>query len=132
MNEDVFHGEIADHYREGDVIYHVLKDDVIIYDLDAAKQFLSERLSFANGKDYAMIFNCNNMKTANMEAQKFDATDEALQGLTMMAVIVQSKIQQVLGNIYMMMQKPKVQTKLFTNKEDAKKWVEKQKHSLAA
>lgn len=72
------------------------------------------------------------MKTANMEAQKFDATDEALQGLTMMAVIVQSKIQQVLGNIYMMMQKPKVQTKLFTNKEDAKKWVEKQKHSLAA
>jgi len=133
MSKDVFHGKVADHYLEdNDTIYHVMKDEIIIYDLDVAKQFLAERLSFANGNDYAMIFNCTNIKSFNMEAQKFDASEEALEGVTFMAVIIKSKIQQLLGNIYMMMQKPKVPTKLFTNKADCEKWIAKQKHSIAA
>ncbi len=133
MSENVFYGKVADHYLEdNETIYHVMKEEIVIYDLDTAKQFLAERLSFAKGKDYAMIFDCTNIKSFNMEAQKFDASDEALEGITFMAVIIKSKIQQLLGNIYMAMQKPKVPTKLFSNKEDCKKWIKKQRIAKAA
>jgi len=132
MSDNIFYGKVADHYKEGDTIFHIMKEDITIYDLDVAKQFLAERLSFANGKSYAMIFDCSNIQSFNMDAQKFDASDEALQGVTFMAVIIKSKIQQLLGNIYMMMQKPKIPTKLFSNKEDCEEWIKKQKHSIAA
>ena len=132
INENVLHGKVADHYIEDGYTYHVMKPEIKIYDLDAAKQFLSERLALTKGKTYPMIFNSQNIEVFSMDAQKFEATDEALEGISLMAGIVKKKIQRLLGNLYIMLHKPKVPMKMFDNKEDCIKWIEKQKQKAAA
>ena len=132
INENVLYGKVADHYIENGYTYHVMKPEIKIYNLDTAKQFLSERLALTKGKTYPLVFNCRNIEIFSMEAQRFESTDEGLEGVSLLTGIVKTKIQKILGNLFILLQKPKVPLKMFDNKEDCIKWIEKQKLKATA
>jgi len=133
MRSEIYYGQVTDIYEEDGILFQRVKDDIIIFDLETTKKYVADRKAFAKGKSYPVILDVNNAQSFNMEAQRYEATDEGLEGLLAMASIIKSKIQQVLGNIYIMVQKPKVPNKLFSDKESALKWVSqfKEKEQLA-
>jgi len=126
MNKtNFFSGEFSDFHTENNVMYLKVKDEITVFDLNAAKQVLVDRLEYAQGKDALMIFDCNNVQSYNMDAQKFDSSEEGLQGVIAMAVIIKSTFQRVLGNVFFAFQKPKVPIKMFTDVESCHKWLER-------
>jgi len=127
MRSETYYGQVTDIYEEDGILFQTVKDDVIIFDLENTKKYVADRKAFAKGKNYPVVLDVNNAQSFNMEAQKYEATDEGLEGLLALASIVRSKLQQILGNIYIMIQKPKVPNKLFSDRESAIEWVKQYK-----
>jgi len=133
MKSETYYGEVSDIYEEDGILFQRIKDDVIIFDLENTKKYVADRKAFAKGKSYPVVLDVNNAQSFNMEAQKYEATDEGLEGLLAMGTVIKSKIQQLLGNIYIMIQKPKVPNKLFNDEQSAIEWVKqfKEKEKVA-
>lgn len=111
-------------WLENNILYGVYKN--VHLDLEGAKKCVSLRKSLYNyhSTQYPMVIDLRNLSGFTMEARQFLASMEALEGISKCAIIVDSNLSMVLGNIFLKINKPQVQTHLVNSLWEAKEWIE--------
>jgi hypothetical protein len=107
---------------EKDILYGIYKEKPM--DIEGAKSVVRMRKSLQNGAVNPAVIDIRNIKRVTKEARSFLASDEACEGITKCAIIIDSNLSMVFGNIYLKINKPPVPSKLFTSLLEARKWAE--------
>ena len=91
--------------------------------LDTAKKMVFQRQQVTKNKKFAMLVDTRNLANLDTNARKYWATDEAIKDVKYGAILVESLLGSVVGNFYIKINKPPVNTVLFTKEEEAIKWL---------
>lgn len=92
-------------------------------DLAAKKDLHRKYIEFAEFKSIPMLLELEDNVTITKEARVFARKIEPLQPFNSCAVIVNSLAYQILANFYAKFYRPTKPFKVFTNKEEAFKWL---------
>ena len=74
-------------------------------------------------KDYPILINMKNTKKISKEARDFLASEKGAERVIAAALIIDSMLTATLANFFLKVNKPVVATRLFTNEEEAVKWL---------
>ncbi len=108
---------------ESGILTATWKADYI--DLEIAKKVINNRINVTNGKSYPMLILIGSITDSTKDARDFLASEYACTGIIAGAICVKSSLENMLGNLFIYMNKPKVPTKLFRDETKAKKWLSK-------
>lgn len=92
-------------------------------DLEMAKASVTYRLQQYHDKDYPLFVNIKTVKHITKEARDYLASKEGCHKAASCAILINSNVTRVLANYFIMINKPLVPTKVFTNEEGAKQWL---------
>jgi hypothetical protein len=106
---------------EEDILYCMYKKDCIVT-IDAAKEIVSFRMKFQKGKSYKVMLYTSLMGMVTPEARQY-LSQEGYQGVTRLAMITNSPISTLMGNLFVSINKPPRPTRLFKTREEALKWL---------
>jgi len=123
MPEKIIVNDFSRTWIENGILYGQFSPNVII-DLEIAKITIEARLNICEGKDYLFLCDMSHVKSVTKEAREYLSTDVGIKGITAGALIIDSTVSRVIGNFFLSINKPKVPAKLFTNKEDAIRWLQ--------
>lgn len=107
MEEDIICGEYAEKLE---------------INLEIAKQCVGSRIAFSKETNRLCLFDIRGLKYVDKAARDY-LGKEGTQYIKAGALIVRSPLTKTLANLFLMINKPQVPTKLFTNKKDAKEWL---------
>ena len=107
--------------EEGILHVVVLTDS---FTLDIAEECVKERMRITQGKSYPMLSDSRNVINFEKEARKFLALNENVANLNAGAILIENQLQKILGNFFLLIYKPSVPARLFTEKEKALAWLE--------
>ena len=93
--------------------------------LPIAKEIVIMRLIFTNNTDLPALILNQGVISMDKEARDFLSSKEGIKGLKAGAIVLDSPFSSFLGNFFIKISKPKIPAKIFSNKEDALKWLEK-------
>ena len=110
-------------YIENGIVFGEYKNNLDI-DLNAAKQIVELRLAISKGKSYPLFIDARNARSSTKAARDYLASTEATHDIKAGAFYVDSSLNKIIVNFFLSISKPNVPTKLFTNKEDAIKWLQ--------
>lgn len=108
---------------ENGILYGVYKDVVI--DMDAARAVLKDRLELIRGKSYPCFVDGRRVKYWTRESREFQAGELNNEGIKAAALLIDSHALKIVVNFYLFLNKPNVPQNLFTNWDEAYKWIEK-------
>jgi len=115
---------------ENELIKYEVEDAIIIatikvstLDIDLVKDFVDLRLKVTEKKDYPILINMKNTKKISKEARDFLASEKGAERVIAAALIIDSMLTATLANFFLKVNKPVVATRLFTNEEEAVKWL---------
>ncbi len=103
------------------ILFAALKSETV--DLKMAKASVTYRLQQYNDKDYPLFINIKVVKHITKEARDYLASKEGCHKTASCAILINSNVTRVLANYFIMINKPLVPTKVFTNEEGAKQWL---------
>jgi len=117
--------------EETEYLTHELKDGIIIaqfkpdlkIDLKMAKEMVRDRIEFQRGVEYPVLIHFTTYE-ADKEARDY-MNIEGLELISKGAFFTDSILTTMFVNFYLKVYKPKVPTKMFTNKEKAIAWLKK-------
>lgn len=92
-------------------------------DLELANKITAYRLEVQKGKNYPILSNIRAVKSSTKSARDFLASEKGCTGVIAAAVLIDSPISSMIGNFFIRVSKPLRPTKIFTNEEEAKKWL---------
>ena len=107
-----------------------LEDGIVIanwkstyIDLNVAQRAVKYRLECTNNVSYPLLSNIRSIKNGTKAARDFLSSKESCEGITAAAVLIDSPIGSMIGNFFIKINKPFVETKIFTDEQEAKKWL---------
>ncbi|QNF35413.1 hypothetical protein HUW51_22855 [Adhaeribacter swui] len=106
--------------REG--IYQATFKPLETLDLDIAVATVQDRLNFFKNIAYPCLFDITQVKHTTKEARDYMA-NEGNQLVLASAMIVSSPMLKMMANFYIMVNKPKNPTRLFTDRESGLDWL---------
>lgn len=110
-------------WMEDDIVCGYYKKSAML-GLEGAKAAVNLRLEFQKGKIYKGLVFVSHVKVLTPEARKYLSAAGYI-GVEKAAIIANSPITILLGNLFILIDKPPKPTKLFKDKEDAIKWLKK-------
>lgn len=120
---------------ENSIVYVIYKKGVTI-DLEAAKEIGQLRRNFLKGRSYPGLADVRFLKLVTRDVRKYLEKEATLgpkaSGVTVIALLVRSRITVITANLFMKFVKPKIPTKVFITKENALKWLEQFKNNTSA
>jgi hypothetical protein len=117
MDKPRFENEYASFWIEGGVVYFVYKANSVV-NLEAAMQIVADRIKFQREINYPVYCDIRGMKSADKDARNYLAK-EGSSYTKGVAVMVDSPMSKIIGNIYLGLNKPTTPTRLFTDKNEA-------------
>lgn len=111
-------------FIEDEILFAEFTEEVE-WDLEKAKECIELRLKLSNGKSYPILLDARKVNSISMEARSYMSTDMAMKETLAAAVIIESRVSQVMGNFYLIINKPKLPFRLFNEKKAALKWLKK-------
>jgi hypothetical protein len=90
------------------------------YTLEDAKQGLAAIDQVSNGKLHPMLVDLRNIKTMERAAREELA---AVKGVTSAAILIDSALSRMIGNVLITFSKPTIPTRLFTSEAEAFEWL---------
>lgn len=107
----------------GDIIYIWYKDRV--FNLEMAKELVAERKKFTQGTPMKAIIFQSGLKGINRDARSYFSSDEAIEGVAAAAILAKNPFERHLANFFIGITviRPKVPTKLFSDEQEALKWL---------
>lgn len=121
MDEFVENDHVKIWMEEG--IVNVLYKSGSIWGLKAAKEVVAMRLEFTKGKTCKGIAYISDVRTATAEAREYLSSEEGYKAIEKVAIVTNSPISTLLGNLFIYINKPPKSTRLFKSKEEALKWL---------
>lgn len=91
--------------------------------LEVARDIVRSRLKYQKCDMIPALAHGKSILSANKEARDYFAT-EGNEGMSALAIIMESAFSCVLGNFYLKVSKPNIPTRLFSNEEQATKWLQ--------
>lgn len=91
--------------------------------LEVAKSCVEARLLFSNGRKFALLIDMRGIKSVTPEARKYMAGVGAIL-VKAGAMITGSLLNRTIGNIFLTIDKPSVPSKLFTDEQKARQWLQ--------
>src|ERR1700758_2121498 len=110
-------------WKEQSILYCVFSDNLEI-DLNVAVHCVKERIDFSNNKSYCCLIDMRNLKFITKEAREYLAT-EGSKYVIAGALVTDSPLSNALANIFLLINKPPVPTKLFSSEKEALIWLKK-------
>jgi hypothetical protein len=92
-------------------------------DLVEAKQLVADRLKLQAGKSYPVVIHLNNVKS-NSKAVRTYMAKEGTEGISHGAFIVKNFYEKVFINFFLLVDAPKVPSRVFQTEEEAIKWLQ--------
>lgn len=108
---------------ENNQINLVFKTDSI--DLDIVNQILKDKVKNIDDNDYPGYVELRSVKKMDGEARRRLKTDIGHKNVSACAVVINSKIQEVVMNFFTLINKPRIPVKAFTSEKKAKEWLSK-------
>jgi len=94
-------------------------------DLEAAKHIVQDRLAFTGNKMMVALVYNQGVQGMDKEARDFLSSPQGNKGLKAGAIVMDSAFTSILGNFFLSVNKPNIPARLFTNEEQAMKWLQK-------
>lgn len=119
--------------EEDDIIAFKYSPDLYM-DIEVAKDIVASRLEYSNDKPMYSVIDLSNLKSVTKEAREYMSQPEnGLKGILAGAFISNKPLTTVVINFFLVINKPAVPAKFFTNKEDALNWILKirEEHKIA-
>ena len=93
--------------------------------LDVAKDIVSSRKTFTNNKPVKILVMQAGLKGIKKEARSYLSSDESVEGIIAAAILSKNAFQRHLANFFVAITviRPKVPTRLFSEEEEAIKWL---------
>ncbi len=109
-------------YIENKIVF-VIANKKFDFDLNAAKLITRRRLEICNGKSYPTLFDYGeNSKYASKEARLY-FTNEGEEHISAAAFVASDIASRLFINCYLVIHKPNIPNKLFSNRERAINWL---------
>lgn len=89
-----------------------------------AKKHAEDCLVFTNGEKRPYLSDVRKVKKTSREARIIFASEVSAEACKAVALIIGSRISKIIGNVFMTFNKPLYPTKLFTDEEQAKRWLQ--------
>lgn len=112
--------DFAKYWIENGILFFIYKDDIDI-DLNAAIKIVEDRINYQNHKNYPVLADFRKVKI-NKEGRDYLAKAGS-KNVTACAVLTDSPVNKIMANFYLKIDKPVTPTKMFTEKEEAIKWL---------
>lgn len=108
---------------EDDVIFGKYKPSLVI-NLEVAKEAVNDRKKMSNGICKPFLIDITELLSVDANARKYLASAEACEFLSATAIYTHNKLLAFLGNAFILLDKPIIPVKVFTDKEAGLKWLE--------
>ena len=95
----------------------------IVVNLRIAKEIVKQRQSVTLGESYPFVVDIRYVKRFKMDHVSYFSSDESVDDISKLALIIKSKFVAKLANLYYIIVKPRIPTKLFSSEEEAKEWI---------
>lgn len=96
----------------------------VTIDLKIAKEIVATRIEFTQGKPYPGIALDAGVVAIKKEARDYFSSPESNEGVTAGAIVINSTFGMLLVNFWFTVNKPKIPTKVFVEKEKAIEWLQ--------
>lgn len=114
-------------------VYFEIKDSILFatykkgieVNLAMAKEIVSARLKFMNGKQLPVIVFDAGVISMSKEARDFFGSPAGNEGLLAGAIIQNTPVTAAINNFFLFVSKPNIPAKIFTNADAALKWLSK-------
>lgn len=106
--------------RDG-ILYAVFKPGRLTY--EDAIELISERQDFTEGFSYPAIARTEKNLTIDKLAREYFRSNEGIRGLKAMAMVQDKTFTQIIINFLLRFYKAPIPMNVFTNEEDAEKWI---------
>jgi hypothetical protein len=87
------------------------------------KATFSAILKVSKGKKRPLFSDIRDIKSADRESREYAASEEVVNVVSAMALLIGSPISKVIGNFFLGLNKPKFPVKLFTSETEAIEWL---------
>ncbi len=109
-------------FVKDDVLYCIYKD-IEMLDYNIAQICVQDRLNFIGNRSYPSLFDITKVKHSSKEARDYMA-NEGNVGVMASAMLVGSPMLKMAANFYITVNKPKNPSRLFTDRQDAVRWLQ--------
>ena len=94
-------------------------------DLNVARKGVELRHSIVQGRSYPLFVDISKVKSINKEAREYLSQPEASMYIKAAALLASSYLSKIAGTFFLSFNRPPIPTKLFTDKVEALKWLER-------
>ena len=91
-------------------------------DVEAAKSIVSAASELSGDERHANLADSRDLMFMSNDARKYFGQQNK-KTVMAIALLIQSKIQESFGNLYLRFSSPSIPTKMFTNENEAKQWL---------
>ncbi len=107
---------------EDSIIENYIKAGIVVEseDLEELKKISSE---LAGHKPYVILVSTGELASFSREARELSASKTFITNARAKAIVVDSIAKKIIGNFYLKVNKPYLQTKLFSDKAEALSWL---------
>ena len=95
----------------------------IVITIDVAKELIRHRKEYTQNLPYPSLVTGEGLRAINKEARAYFAKEGA-EGIIAAALLVNSVYTEFFGNMFLKITQTSIPSKLFTDKEEALKWLE--------
>jgi hypothetical protein len=123
MQDKVLEDSYSKIWFENQIIFCAFKFPEI--NLHIAEACVELRLKAVNGTAYPTFVDTGNIKGVTKEARDYFASKEAIQYIKAAALLAPSFVTKMMGTFFLTFNRPAVPIRLFTDRQEAIKWLEK-------
>lgn len=107
---------------EQGIIENIIFSEVLI-DTEMVLKLKKENMLISGEKPYCVLVNVGEHSEATNEARELVASAEFVQITIAKAIMINSLPHRLMGNFYLKINKPKIKTRLFTDRAQAIEWL---------
>jgi hypothetical protein len=123
MKESYYDDEFSTMWVENGMGFQVYKPDLKIT-IGVARQMVAKRVETFNGVARPVLVDIRNLLTIDAPSRKYFASREAGELILAGAIYLNNPITRWAGNVFLLIDKPLIPAKLFTDKDKAVLWLQ--------
>jgi len=109
-------------WKEDNILHCVFADKLNV-NLEIAMHCVRERIAFSQGQSYPYLIDMTGVLSMTKEVRGYMAIEGA-KYIKAGALLTHSALSKMLGNLFLSINKPAIPTKLFTDVQAAKDWLQ--------
>jgi hypothetical protein len=123
MKEHLIESESAAGWIEDNIIFYIFKSRKV--DLFEARQSVEIKTKLAGNGNYPFFIDISQVNGVTKEAREFLAGGKSVDNISAAALLASSVLSKMIGTFFLTFNNPGIPVKLFTDEQEALKWLKK-------